>query len=162
MQTSKNSAGRISEQGFINFNGPDGTMLWYGDNITFEQYFAGEGQNKAYTFSATVPGAMAAYDHDESGLTTLHTISSLRSQNIELSISVSNSHNDICNIILERTGDISFSYTQADEHKSIKLSALVDRIAQLESTVTELQTQLAAKANMANPAFTGKVSISSQ
>lgn len=42
------------------------------------------------------------------------------------------------------------------------LKSLVDRIVQLESTVTELQSQLAAKANTANPAFTGKVSISNQ
>ena len=42
------------------------------------------------------------------------------------------------------------------------LKSLVDRIAQLESTVTELQSQLAAKANTTNPTFTGKVSINNQ
>ena len=41
------------------------------------------------------------------------------------------------------------------------LKSLVDRIAALETQVSELQTQLAAKANTTNPTFTGKVTINS-
>lgn len=41
------------------------------------------------------------------------------------------------------------------------LKSLVDRIVQLETAVTQLQSQLTNKANTANPIFTGKVSINS-
>ena len=41
------------------------------------------------------------------------------------------------------------------------LKSLVDRIATLETQVSELQTQLAAKANTNSPTFTGKVTINS-
>ena len=47
------------------------------------------------------------------------------------------------------------------QSESFTLKSLVDRIAALETQVTELQSQLAAKANTANPTFTGKVSINS-
>lgn len=44
---------------------------------------------------------------------------------------------------------------------SFSLKSLVDRIAALETQVSELQTQLAAKANTNSPTFTGKVTINS-
>lgn len=45
------------------------------------------------------------------------------------------------------------------QSNAFTLKSLVDRIAQLESQVSELQSQLTAKANTASPTFTGKVSI---
>ena len=47
------------------------------------------------------------------------------------------------------------------QSSSFSLKSLVDRIAALETQVSELQTQLAAKANTNSPTFTGKVTINS-
>ena len=44
---------------------------------------------------------------------------------------------------------------------SFSLKSLVDRIVALETQVSELQTQLATKANTNSPTFTGKVTINS-
>ena len=47
----------------------------------------------------------------------------------------------------------------AISNDSFTLKSLVDRIATLESKVTELETALANKANVNSPSFTGKVTI---
>lgn len=57
---------------------------------------------------------------------------------------------------------IEFRQNNLNNGQAITLESILNRIAQLESTVTELQTQLASKANTANPAFTGKVSVNNQ
>lgn len=63
-------------------------------------------------------------------------------------------------VIGSTIGSIYFQdSTIQDEEFTLK--SLVDRIAALETQVTELQSQLAAKANTASPTFTGKVSINS-
>lgn len=52
---------------------------------------------------------------------------------------------------------IEFRQNNFNNGRPITLESILNRIAQLESTVTELQTQLAAKTNTNSPTFTGKV-----
>lgn len=100
---------------------------------TSEQYLNGESDN--YELFATQPGALA-YEK------------------------VVNQERSVRTILKVGDGGISFTDTTI-QSAEFTLKSLVDRIAALETQVSELQTQLAAKANTNSPTFTGKVTINS-
>lgn len=157
IQYGYNTSGQPIEYGFCN-NPSAGAIIYRLEGITYDELLNGNIDNKSYTAYQQNANTMISGTFNNGLYTTSMIVCD--TSNISLSIRGSSQHN-VSNIILERTGDISFGYTQANEYKSINLSVLVDRIAQLESTVAELQTQLAAKANTASPTFTGKVLINS-
>ena len=59
---------------------------------------------------------------------------------------------------IDFSNGITFKDTQIQQH-TFTLKSLVDRIADLETYVSELQTQLATKADTSTPTFTGPVTI---
>lgn len=98
---------------------------------TFEQYMAGE-MPDSYELLATQPG----------NLVYRKVVSGKKTQN---SLSVSDD-------------GIHFA-DNTIQASSFTLKSLVDRITALETQVSELQTQLDAKANTVTPTFSGPVTI---
>ena len=118
-------------------------------------------ENTDYNFAYCAPHILGEEYVDSAGNKTSGKIE-VSNKNIGLSVSENTSTKLSLLIRNEGTGNtgiyIKDTTIQEDE---FTLKSLVDRIAALETQVSELQTQLAAKANTNSPTFTGKVTINS-
>lgn len=134
-------------------------QLYRISGLTLEQYIGGASPSTDHVIMATVPGAVLSSGR-ESGNVYLNRLT-CSATNVEIYSSTNDTKASVqarSNGSLPRGIIFQDTTIQQDE---FTLKSLVDRIASLETQVSELQTQLAAKANTNSPTFTGKVTINS-
>ena len=134
-------------------------QLYRISGLTLEQYIGGASPSTDHVIMATVPGAVLSSGR-ESGNVYLNRLT-CSATNVEIYSSTNDTKASVRACSNGSSTGIIFQDTTI-QSAEFSLKSLVDRIAALESKVTELETALANKANTASPTFTGKVSISNQ